>query len=79
MRADYAGVGKRGSVSPDVRDFICGSFAGSPVLWVRGVRYFTAHWEDLGHILPQGGPHTDGESTAEVTGCYMGVTPRWRS
>ena len=33
----------------------------------------TAHWEDLGQLPPQGGPHTDGASTAEVTGWYVGA------
>ena len=68
MGADYGGVGKRGSIIPDVRDFKCGICAGGPVLWVIGVRYFITHWEELGRITPQGGPQTDGASTAEVTG-----------
>ena len=72
--ADYGGVGKRGSVIPDVKDFICGSCERSLVLWDRGVRYFTAHWEDLCQIPPQGGPQTDGASTTEGTGWYVGVT-----
>ena len=54
MEAGYAGVGKRGGIFPGVRDFICVSCSGSPVLWVRGVRYFTTHWEDLGQNKPQG-------------------------
>ena len=70
--AGCASIGKRGSVIPGVRDFICGSYAGIPFLWVRGVRYFTTHWEDFGRIPPQGGPqggpHTYRESTAEGNG-----------
>ena len=31
MGADYGGVGKRGSIIPDVRDFKCGICAGGPV------------------------------------------------
>ena len=58
--AAYAGVGKRWSVCPDVSFFLCGSCAGRPVVWVRDVIYFTAHWEDLGRITTQGGPQTDG-------------------
>ena len=53
----------------------CGSYSGIPVVWVRDVRYFTAHWEDLGRITPQGGPQTDGESASEGTGWYVGVPP----
>ena len=73
--ADYAGIGKRGSVILDVRDFICDSCAGSPFLRVRDVRYFTAHWENLGQIPPQGGSQTDEASTTEGTGLYVGVNP----
>ena len=39
------------------------------------MRYFTAHWEDLGWITPQGGPHNYGESAAEDTGWYVDETP----
>ena len=37
--------------------------------------YVTAHWEELGHIPPQGIPHTDGVLTAEGNGWYVGVLP----
>ena len=73
--ASYAGVRKRVSVCPDIGFLLCGSCAGIPDVWVRDVRYFTAHWQDLGWITPQGGPYTDGESTAENTGCYVCVPP----
>ena len=73
MGAACAGVGKRGSVCLDVGFFLSGSFAGIPVVWFIGVRYFTAHWEDLDQITPQGGPHTDRASSAEGTGYYVGV------
>ena len=79
MGAAYAGVGKRGSVCLDVRFFLCDICAGIPVVWVRDVRYFTAHWEDLGRITPQDGQQTDRASAAEGTGYYyVGVPPpRW--
>ena len=69
----YDVVGKIGSECPDVGFLLCGSCAGRPVLWVRDVRSFTAHWEDLGRITPQGGPQNYGASAAEVTGWYVGV------
>ena len=53
-------------------------FAGIHVVWVRDVRYFTAHWEELGQITPQGGQQTDRASAVEGTGWYVGVTPFWR-
>ena len=53
---------------PVHRFLLCGSYAGRPIVWVRDVRYFTEHWEDLGLITPQGGPKTDRESAAEGTG-----------
>ena len=68
MGADYASVGKRGCICLDVGFFLCVSWSGRPVVWVRDVRYFTAHWEDLGQITPQGGQQTDRESAAEGTG-----------
>ena len=55
--------------------FLCGSSVGIPVVWVRDVRYFAAHWEDLGWNTPQGCLQTDGGSTAEGTGWYMCVPP----
>ena len=55
--------------------FLCGSCAGIPVVWVRDVRYFTMHWEDLGRITPQGDLQTDGSSITEGTGWYVGVPP----
>ena len=73
--AAYEGVGNRWSVCLDVEFFLCGSCVGRPLLWVRYVRYFTDHWEDLGWITPQGGLQTDGASTEEGNGWYVGVPP----
>ena len=73
--AAYAGVGKRGSVCPDISFSLCGSCAVRPVVWVRDVRYFTAHSEDLGRITPQVGPQTYRASTAEGTRWYVDVPP----
>ena len=75
MGVAYTGVGNIGSVCPDAVFNICGSCEGRTVLWVRDVRYFTTHWEDLGRITPQGGPHNYGESAAEDTGWYVDETP----
>ena len=66
-------VGKRGSIWTDVRGFLCGSCEKVPVVWVISVGYVTAHWEDLGRIPPQGGPYNDEASTADGTGCYVGL------
>ena len=63
---------------PGHQVFLCGSCAEIPVVWVRDVRYFTAHWEDLGRLPPQGCLQTVGGSTAEVTAWYVGVPPAGR-
>ena len=56
MGAYDAGVGKRWSGFLDVGNVLCVSCAGIPVVWAVDVGYVTTHWEDLGRILPQGGP-----------------------
>ena len=75
MGAAYVCVGKRGSVCLDIGFSLCGSCAVRPVVWVRDVGCFTAHWEDLSRIKPQVGLQTDRASNAEGTGWYVGVTP----
>ena len=61
-------VGERGSGCLDSRDVLQCSVTASSVLWVGDVGYVTAHWEDLGWLPPQGGPHTDRAATMEGTG-----------
>ena len=58
-----AGVGKRGVVCLYFGDVLCGSCTGSPVVWVVGVVYASAHWYYLGGIPPQGSPPNDGTAT----------------
>ena len=69
------GVGNRGSVCPGIGFFLCGSCARRPVVWVREVRCFTAQWENLGRLPPQGDLQTDRAITAEGTGWYVGIPP----
>ena len=52
----------------DSRDVLQCSVTASCVLWVGDVGYVTAHWEDLGWLPPQDGPHTDRAATMEGTG-----------
>ena len=78
MDADDAGIGEKGTRCPDVRDVICCSGAGGTFLWVIDVGYVTVHWEDIGRIPLQGGPHTDGAEITEGTGWDVGVPPSGR-
>ena len=67
--------GERGSGCLDVGDVLRCSGSSSNVIWARDVGYLFMHWEDLGRILPQGGPHNDEASTAEGNGWAVCVAP----
>ena len=69
------GVGGRGIVRLDFRNFLCGSCSGSIVVWVGDVVDVPMYWEDFGRIPPQGGPQTDGTATTEGTRWYVGLSP----
>ena len=61
------GIGERGRVCPDFGNVICGSCAGSTVVWVGDMGYVPAYWENLGQLPPQGGTKTDGKATVDGT------------
>ena len=58
-------VGNIGRGCPDLRKDPYGSVPVSIDVWVGEVGDYTAHWEVLGRIPPQGGLQADGTETVE--------------
>ena len=61
-------VGKLGRVFPELGNNLCGGGPDSPAIWVGGLGYDTAYWEDVGWIISKGGPQADGAATPEGGG-----------
>ena len=73
--ADELGTEQGGSRCPDIGEDLLGGGTIGPTIWVRDISPDTSYAEGAGQIPLKGGPQTDGEATAEVTGRRLGLSP----
>ena len=63
--------GKRGFGCPDLGPDILGGGTVGIVVRVKDVGDNPTHWEDVGRIIPQGGPQADREATLDREGWFV--------
>ena len=74
MGAAIQVVEQGGYRCPYLGENLCSSGSGGPSVQVGDVGDNTAYWDGFGLITPQGGSQTDGTTTLERVGRWMGVS-----